>query len=78
MKGKTYQVKLIHQVKTDELMIIYSDNRLLSEIAADWENAESITYCDSENKETVYEGFSRLKHIVRETGNDIQLYFEKR
>lgn len=70
-------MKLVHPVKTDELMIIYSDSRQLSEIAADWENAESIVYRDKKNKETVYEGFLHLKHIVRESGDDIQLYFVK-
>lgn len=79
VKGKSFPVSILYPLRTvNELMIVYEDNRSISEIAADWEGAEQISATDeSRTEETVYDGFSILKRIVREEGNKIQIGLAK-
>lgn len=79
VKGKTFPVSILYPLRTvNELMIVYEDNRSISEIAADWENAEHIIAIDGvSTEETMYDGFSILKRMVREEGNMIQIGLAK-
>ena len=75
VKGKKFTVQILYPLrKVDELMIVYEDSRSISEIAADWEGAESVIETDAAGLAVnAYEGFSVLKRIVREEGNNIQI-----
>ena len=68
-------MSILYPLRTvNELMIVYEDNRSISEIAADWEGAEQIIAVDEERQEeTLYEGFCLLKRVVREEGEKIQI-----
>ena len=75
VKGKKFTVSILYPLrKVEELMIVYEDSRSISEIAADWEGAESIVETDAAGLAVNDdEGFSVLKRIVREEGLNLQL-----
>lgn len=59
-----------------QLMIQYADERLLSEIAKDFEGLESISRKDENEGNAMYTGYSRLVSIVRH-GEKVQLALER-
>ena len=78
VRGKTFAAKLVASLEIlNELMVVYEDERPFSAIAADWEDADSITAVDALGKETTYSGYTIMKRIVREEGNAIQIAFAK-
>ena len=69
---------MFYPVQTaDELMFSCVDERRLSEIASDWEDAESVIVHEDGSDDVVYEGFTCLKYIVRENDNRIRLMLAK-
>lgn len=80
--GKTFDITFIGALLRDgnRVMIELKDDRTLSEIAADFENLETITKTDSArpNVKEVFEGFTQLVSIQRNkaTGT-VRLTLEK-
>ena len=72
--NKTFDILFISTLLRagNRLMIELKDERMLSEIAADFDGVETITKTDDikPNVKEVYDGFSNLVHIQRnrETG----------
>ena len=66
-KGKTFDIQFIGSPlrNSNHLMIELEDERLISEIAGDFEGLSTITKTDTirPNEKTIYEGFTKLKGI---------------
>lgn len=66
-KGKTFDIRFIGSPlrSSNRLMIELKDERLISEISADFEGLSMITKTDSSlpNEKHIYEGFTKLKAI---------------
>lgn len=51
---------------TGELMMGYSDDRPMAEIAADWEGIPVLERKSEEEGDITYEGFTRIRRIVKD------------
>jgi hypothetical protein len=82
-KGHTYEVRFIGAMLRNgkRMLMEMVDDRPLAEIAADFDGLKTITKTDSTrpNVKEVYEGFTRLVGINRDTGSDgvVRLTFER-
>jgi len=55
---------------TDVLMFEYADARPISQIVADWENAETIERKSEAEGDLTYNGYTKIQSVVcRKTGN---------
>lgn len=77
-KGKTHQAKIVSKLLgTNELMIVYYDDRSAPQIAADWDSCETVVSVNELGVETSYDGFSRLMRMVREDNNEVYIGLTK-
>lgn len=51
---------------TGELMMSYSDDRSMAEIAADWEGVPVLERRSETEGDITYEGFTRIRRIVKD------------
>lgn len=66
-KGKTIAVDWMWLMDiTGELMMGYSDDRPMAEIAADWEGVALLERKSEEEGDITYEGFTRIRRIVKD------------
>lgn len=67
-KGKTYSVAWMWGplMSSGEVMMEMEDARALSEIAAELEGLDKMTYTDTYGREKVYEGYTDLRAIIRQ------------
>lgn len=66
-KGKTIVVDWMWLMDiTGELMMGYSDDRPMAEIAADWEGVSLLERKSEEEGDLTYEGFTRIRRIVKD------------
>lgn len=65
--GKTVTVDWMWLVEqTGELMMGYSDDRPMAEIAADWEGVSRLERKSVTEGNITYEGYTRLRRIVKD------------
>lgn len=81
-RGKTFEINWIWSTTRggNRLMIELKENRLFSEIAADFEGVQTFTKMDSKtpNVKEIYEGFTALVGMSKENADGvIRLTLEK-
>lgn len=77
-RGQTYDVTWAYAPVGEygDLMLEYPDARPMAQIAEDWEGCERITRRSAEEGDAVYEGYTRIRSIVRR-GSTVQLTLMK-
>lgn len=74
VKGKTFPVDWMWLVKrTEELLLEYTDVRRISQIVADWENAEVIERKSETEGDITYTGFTSISRIIKKANNKVEI-----
>lgn len=78
-KGKTWGVIWAYAPVGDDedLMIEVRDDRHMAQIAEDWEGCDRIERCSDTEGDAVYEGYTRIRSIVRRRGDIVQVTLMK-
>lgn len=78
-EGKTYDVAWAYAPVGEDrdLMLEYADARPMAQIVADWEGCERITRQSAEEGDAEYEGYTRIRSIVRRRGDTVQVTLMK-
>lgn len=74
VKGKTFPVKWMWLLEaTGELMLEYPEKRNMTDILADWENADVMERKSETEGDITYQGFTRIQRIVRSIVNGTEM-----
>jgi len=74
VKGKTFPVDWMWLVnRAEELLLEYTDVRHVSQIVADWENAEVIERKSETEGNITYEGFTSISRIIKKANNKVEI-----
>lgn len=72
VKNKTFNV-LWMWVLNGVLMLEYVDDRKISEIVLDWEDAETIERISDDEGNLIFEGYTKIKHVVKNDNDRVQI-----
>lgn len=78
-KGRTFDVSWAWAPENadGDLMIEYSDNRKISDIAEDWEGCSHIHRESETEGNKDYEGYTVLRIIARQRSGSVQITLQK-
>lgn len=72
VKNKTFDI-LWMWVLNGVLMFEYVDDRKISEIVLDWEDAETIERISDDEGNLIFEGYTKIKHVVKNDNDRVQI-----